>query len=249
MKKLLFAFVACAVVAAVAFADLPAAKQQELSRAGITHWTPGQNRGQGPAMATLPTPAAAPPGNRDTQTMVYDNGTLTALPIAFGQVFGNKFNQGIMGVSLNAATLNSFSFYFMEDSAPDTGLFFQPSDPLNTMSISARTSVNIAGLMNSGANFSAPVLNVIMQASLGTTGMFNDTFYLGGWCLNSATMFPVNNETIGLSTNGPRQKGYTAVSGSGAVAFTAQPFNAILRARVTSASLVPVELMSFSADE
>lgn len=249
MKKLLIALAACLVAAAVVSADLPAAKQQELTRAGITNWTPGQNRGQGPVMATLPAGSAAPIVNRDTQTMTYDNGTLTALPTIFGQVYGNKFHQGIMGVELNTATLNSFSFYFMEDSIPDTGLFLQPADPLNTMSISARASVNVAGLMNSGANFSAPVLNVIMQASLGTTGMFTDTFYLGGWCLNSNTMFPINNETLGLSTNGPRQKGYTAVSGTGAVLFTAQPFNAIIRANVTSQALVPVELMSFSADE
>jgi hypothetical protein len=99
--------------------------------------------------------------------------------------------------------------------------------------------------MNSGPNFSAPALNVIDQSMLATTGMFNDTFFLGAWCLNSATMFPINNETIGLSTNGPRQQGYTAVSGTGPVAFVAQPFNAILRANVTSPNTVPVELMGF----
>lgn len=242
-------FVAAAVSALAAV--LPAAKQQELTAAGRTSWTPGQGRGQGPIMATVGTGVAAPGGGvapEDTQTMQYDDGSLTALPTVFGAIYGNRFSQGVGGVPLGALTLNSYSFYFMEDSLPDTGAFVQPADPLNTMSISARASVNITGLMNSGPNFSAPVLNVIPQAGLGTSGMFNDTFFLGAWCLNSATMFPVNNEVIGLATNGPRQQGYTAVSGTGAVAFAAQPFNAIVRANVTSAALVPVELMSFGID-
>jgi hypothetical protein len=245
-------FVAAAVSALAA--ALPAAKQQELAAAGRNSWTPGQGRGQGPVMATVGSGHTAPAGAvapEDTQTMQYDDGALTALPTVFGQVYGNRFSQGIGGVPLGALTLNSFSFYFMEDSAVDTGLFFQAADPLNATSISARASINIVGLMNSGPSFSAPVLNVVAQAGLGTTGMFNDTFFLGAWCLNSATMFPINNEVIGLATNvrGEGNRGYTAVSGVGAVAFAAQPgFNAILRANVTSQALVPVELMSFGID-
>jgi len=245
-------FVAAAV-SALATA-LPAAKQQELTAAGRSGWTPGQGRGHGSVMATVGSGHAAPAGAvvpEDTQTMQYDDGSLTALPTVFGQIYGNRFSQGVGGVTLGALTLNSFSFYFMEDSLPDTGLFVQPADTLNTMSISARNSVNIVGLMNSGPSFMTPVINVIPQASLGTTGMFNDTFFLGAWCLNSATMFPINNEVIGLATNvrGEGNRGYTAVSGVGAVAFAAQPaFNAILRANVTSAALVPVELMSFDID-
>ncbi len=256
MKKVL-AFGVLTLLAVVAVqAQLPAAKQQELAARGITNWTPGQNQGgNGAVFAPLGTTLSAPLHNRvpgDTQTMQYDDGALTALPTIFGAVYGNRFDEGLLGVALGALTLNSFSFYFMEDSVPDTGLFFQPSDPLNSMSISARASVNIAGLMNSGASFMTPVLNVIPQASLGTTGMFTDTFYLGGWCLNSNTMFPINNETLGLSTaevnNGPRRKGYTAVSGTGAQMFSNQNFNAIIRANVTSAALVPVELMAFEVE-
>lgn len=256
MKKML-AFGVLALLAVVAVqAQLPAAKQQELAARGITNWTPGQNQGQGgTVMSPLGSNLSAPLNTRvpaDTQTMQYDDGALTALPTIFGAVYGNRFDQGLLGVALGALTLNSFSFYFMEDSLPDTGLFFQPADPLNTMSISARASVNVTGLMNSGASFMTPVLNVIPQSALGTTGMFTDTFYLGGWCLNSNTMFPVSNEALGLSTGeinaGDRRKGYTAFSGIGAVLFTDQPFNAIVRANVTSAALVPVELMAFEAE-
>lgn len=258
MKKML-AFGALTLLAVVAVqAQLPAAKQQELAARGITNWTPGQNQGGGgPVMSSLGTSLAAPingfrvPG--DTQTMVYDDGAMSALPTIFGAIYGNRFDEGLLGVPLGALTLNSFSFYFLEDSLPDTGLFFQASDPLNTMSITVRTSINVTGLMNSGPSFMTPVLNVIPQAALGTTGMFTDTFYLGGWCLNSNTMFPINNEMIGLSAGevngGARRKGYTAVSATaGPVTFANQPFNAILRANVTSAALVPVELMAFEAE-
>lgn len=228
---------------------LPPAKQAELAAAGIGSWAPGQHQGTGPVFSRLGQGVAAPgPAVRDTATMQYDNGMLTALPTAFGAIFGNRFSLGIAGVSLDTITLNSFSFFFMEDSLPDTGLFLQPADPLNPTSISARASVNVTGLMNSGPNFSMPVLNVVPQAALGTTGMFNDTFFLGGWCLNTATMFPINNEVIGLDTNLTQVKGFTASSGVGAVAFSAQPFNAILRANVTSPNLVPVELMAFEVD-
>ncbi len=255
MKKVALFAALVALVAVSVNAQLPAAKQQELNARGISNWTPGQTRGQGPAMANLPSTLAAPLNTRtpaNTATMQYDNGALTALPIIFGAIYGNKFDKGLMGVSLGTVTLNSFSFYFMEDSLPDTGLFFQAADPLGAGSISARASTNITGLMNSGQSFSMPVLNVLPQASLGTTGMFNDTFYLGAWCLNSALTFPINNEVIGLSTQdfngGARRKGYTASSGTGPVGFAAQPFNAIIRANVTSAAAVPVELMAFDAD-
>ncbi len=243
-------------IAAATFAQLPShpVKRAELQARGVTEWTPGQNRNQIPKMSRLPQGIPAG-GQRDTQTMTYDDGTLSALPTIFGQVYGNTFALGLLNVQLDTITLNSFSFYFMEDSLPDTGLFIQPAAPLNTMSISALASVNIPGLMNSGANFSAPVLNVI-DASLLTVmmgppfTMYTDTFYLGAWCLNSATMFPINNEVIGLATNGPRQQGYTAVSGAtGPVAFAAQAFNAILRANVTSPAAVPVELMSFEIED
>lgn len=237
---------------------MPPEKQAELQAKGILNWTPGQNRGNGPPFALLPQPQSVtaqqnPDGTTrvtkaNTDTMQYDNGTLSSLPTTFGQVYGNRFSLGVGGVQLDAITLNSFSFYFMEDSLPDTGLFFQAADPLNTMSINARDSINIAGLMNSGPSFMTPVLNVIPQAGLMTTGMFNDTFFLGAWCLNSNMAFPVNNEVIGLATNGPRQQGYTAASGNGAVAFAAQPFNAIIRANITSPNTVPVELMNFDVE-
>lgn len=241
-------WVAGAMVASLAVAQhANPIKRQELQNKGIATWAPGQGQAAGGAvLANVPPRAGVSP--EDTATMQYDDGSLTALPTVFGAIYGNQFSLGVAGVPLGALTLNSFSFYFMEDSLPDTGLFFQPADPLNTMSISARASVNVTGLMNSGANFSAPVINIIDQSALATTGMFTDTFFLGAWCLNSATMFPINNEVIGLATNGPRQQGYTAVSGTGAQAFSAQAFNAILRANVTSAATVPVELMSFSVD-
>lgn len=237
---------------------MPPEKQAELQAKGILNWTPGQNRSNDLPFARLPHPKSTseqqnPDGTTrvtkaNTDTMQYDNGTLSALPSTFGQVYGNRFSLGVGGVQLDAITLNSFSFYFLEDSLADTGLFLQPADPLNTMSINARASVNIGGLMNSGPSFMTPVLNVIDQSMLGTTGMFNDTFFLGAWCVNSVTMFPVNNEAIGLATNGPRQQGYTAVSGMGAVAFVAQPFNAIIRANITSPNTVPVELMNFDVE-
>lgn len=236
------------VVSALAFpvlAQLPAAKQAELSAAGRASWTPGQERGQGAAFAVLDQARTGGITPENTDTMQMDDGNLTALPTVFGQVYGNRFSLGQGGVQLDTITLNSFSFYFMEDSVSDTSLFFQPADPNNATSINARASTNVTGLTNAGQSFSNPVLNVVPQSALGTTGVFNDTFFLGGWCLNSAVTFPINNETLGLATNGPRQQGYTAVSGTGPVAFAAQPFNAILRANVTSPNTVPVELMSF----
>lgn len=254
MRKLMvLAFVAALGVVLVAQAQLPTnpVKQQELQASGYTSWTPGQNRAVGPAFATLSQSLPAPaPSVENTGTCQYDDGNLTALPIIFGQVYGNRWSLGVAGVQLDTITLNSFSFYFMEDSLPDTGLFFQPAAPMNTMSINALASTNITGLMNSGPNFSAPVLNVINASLLGAGAtMYNDTFFLGGWCLNSNTMFPINNEVIGLATNGPRQQGYTAVSGTGAVAFGAQAFNAIIRGNITSPNTVPVELMSFEVGD
>lgn len=255
MRHLLFV-IACILLAFVATAELPTdpAKRAELQAAGYTDWTPGQTRGSGPTFQTLEGSLAAPlrdAGNQiaDTQTMVLDDGNLTALPTTFGLIYGNRFSLGTGGVALGALTLNSFSFYFLEDSLPDTGMFIQPGSPGTAASlIEARASVNITGLLNSGPSFSSPQLNVVPQTELGTVGTFSNTFFLGGWCVNSATTFPITNEMIGLATNGPRQQGYTATSGTGPVAFAAQAFNAILRANVTSAQNVPVELMAFDVE-
>ncbi len=249
MKRALV-LVAIVAIAGVVIADqLPAEKQQELSAAGVSNWQAGQNRGQGAVVGTLNnTKVVGVP--EDTGTMTYDDGMVSALPTVFGQIYGNRFSQGVGGVSLATVTLNSFMFYFLEDSTPDTGLFFQAADPLNATSIVARASINISGFANSGPSFTSPALNTVPQSALGTTGVFSNTFFLGAWCLNSATTFPVTNEVIVLATNGPRQQGYTANSGGASVAvpFAMQPFNAILRANVTSPNAVPVELMAASAE-
>lgn len=254
MRSMIVATLILTLLTGAVLAQGPS-KVQELQARGIQNWTPGQGKVPGaPAFAVVPSrPAPAGPSNiADTQTMQYDDGNLTALPTVFGQVFGNRFSQGIGGVELNTLTLNSFQFYFLEDSLPDTALFFLAGPPSGTMSVQHLVSTNVAGLMNSGANFSAPVLNIVdasMALGAGPQTMYNDQFFLGGWCVNSATMFPVNNEMIGLATNGPRQQGYTAVSGDTVpVAFVGQAFNAILRANVTSASMVPVELMNFGVE-
>jgi hypothetical protein len=244
-------FMMLPVLAQDAPVNIDPVKQQELNEAGIQNWTPGMNRGQTAKISSI-TPRTGGTAPENTDTMIYDNGTLTALPIGFGLIFGNQFSEGVGGVALATITLNSFSFYFMEDSTPDTGLFFQISNPLNSSSISALVSANISGLANSGPSFSSPTLNVRSAAALGATNMYFDTFYLGGWCLNSATTLPIDNETLGLNDtfNTGNQKGYTASSGTGPVAFgNAQPFNAMLRANVTSPETVPVELMSFGVEE
>lgn len=257
MRLTRFAVLATACCAAPAFAaptpvsEFPEAKRIELQARGLSEWTPGSGKVEGQPVFSNVDGKAAPAGDRapeDTQTMQYDDGNLTSLPTTFGQVYGNRFSLGVGGVQLDTLTLNSFSFYFMEDSLPDTGLFFQVGAPLDSMQINAAASTNVTGLMNSGPSFSAPALNVIPGSALGGNTMHNDTFFLGAWSLNSATMFPINNEVIGLSTNGPRQQGYTAVSGTGPVAFAAQPFNAIIRANVTSPNAVPVELMNYQVD-
>lgn len=241
--------------------DMPPAKRAELEQRGLETWTPGQGKQPGGRAGDRPAFVRIGKGNpnstagrvvpntdaiRATGTIQYDDGILTALPTVFGQIYGNRFaGDDCGGVELDTITLNNFSFYFMEDSLPDTGLFFQVSNPLNTMSINAVASTNVTGLMNSGPNFSAPVLNVVNANVLPATNgtMFTDTFFLGGWSLNSAAALPVNNEAIGLATNGPLQRGYTAASGTGAVAFGSQPFNAILRANITSPNAIPLELM------
>jgi hypothetical protein len=255
MKRTAVLVAALALTASAAVADindLPQAKQQELAAQGITEWSAGQNSGSGPVLSALDEPIRLPAVNngRDTATMQYDDGSITALPTIFGQIYGNQFSEGVGGVQLDTVTLNSFSFYFAEDSIADTNLFFQPASPAATAGlVNARASVNIGGLVNAGSAFTnLATINVINQTALGTTGGFNDTFYLGAWCLNANTVVPVDNETIGLATNGPGFKGYTAASGTGAVAFAAQPFNAVLRANVTSPNQVPVELMSFEAN-
>ena len=249
MKKIVAIAIAVGFVAGIAVAQLPAEKLQELSAAGITNWTPGTNEG---VIAKIPSvPAPSNPAG-DTQTMQYDDGNITALPVGFGQIWGNRFQLGVGGVNLSTMTLNSFSFYFF-DTVADTGMFFQPADPLNATSISARATVNITGLTNSGPSFTTPVLNVVPQSALGTGGTFSNTFYLGGWTLNANTTFPVDNEAIGLATNttgiGSGYRGYTADSGTGAQPFAAGSFQAILRANVTSPNPVPVELMAFDVEE
>ena len=244
MKKLLV-LSAIILMAGVVIADMPVQKQQELDAAGITDWQ--GNRGQSPVLSTLQNTTSVPMPD-DTATMTYDDGMVTSLPTVFGLIYGNKFSQGVGGVPLSTITLNSFSFYFLEDSPTDTSLFFQPADPLNATSITARASVNVSPLVNSGQSFTSPVLNVMPQTLLGTTGVFSNTFFLGGWCLNAVTTFPVDNETLVLANNGPRQQGYTASSGTGPQPFAMQPFNAILRANVTSPNAVPVELMAVSAE-
>ncbi len=249
MKRTMI-IIASLLVAGMALAELPSEKQNELSAEGITNWQAGQNQGQ-QTHAKLGESIQAPqaPG-RDTATMMYDDGTISALPTIFGMVYGNKFSQGAGGAALGTVTLNSFSFYFAEDSTADTGLFFQPASPgASAGVINARASINISGLVNAGASFSnLTTINVINQSALGTTGVFSNTFYLGAWCVNAATVVPVDNEAIGLSTNGPRQQGYTAVSGTGTIVAAMQPFNAVMRATVTSAVTVPVELMAFDAE-
>ncbi len=250
MKRIVI-IVAALLVASLAMAELPAEKQQELTAAGISDWQAGQNQGQSTHSALAEAIQAPQAPSRDTATMMYDDGTISALPTVFGMVYGNKFSQGVGGAALGTVTLNSFSFYFAEDSTGDTGLFFQPADPGTASGLIApRASLDIVGLVNAGSSFSnLTTINVINQSALGTTGVFNDTFYLGAWCVNVNTTVPVDNEAIGLSTNGPRQQGYTAASGgAGTVAMAAQPWNAVLRANVTSAVTVPVELMAFDAE-
>ena len=238
----------------IARAELPAAKQDELVEAGRVPWTGPQRPGGVAAVEPLPGESLGPTG-----TMRYDDGNLSALPTGFGIIYGNRFLLGMNGSPLSTITLNTFSFYFLEDDLADTDLFFQPADPLNTASILARASVNVTGLVNSGPSFSNPVLNVVPQSALGTPGTFFNTFLLGAWSLNSATALPVDNEAVGLATNTTGLfgggidgfRGYTAESGTGTQPFARGPFQVILRATVTTPNfpLVPVELMAFQIEE
>jgi uncharacterized protein YceK len=255
MKKLtiVLAVVLLAGVAFVASAQGPT-KQQELSAAGISNWTPGQTRGNGPVLSKLNNPVTIPQGEFNlTDTLVYDSGAVTALPTTFGAIYGNNFAVDNTGNPLKATvTLNSFSFLFAEDSVADTGLFiFNASNGGTAGVIHSRVSTNIGGLANAGSSFSNPVFNVIPQSALGTTGVFSGNFYLGGWCLNSATTLPIDNETFGLDTvaGAPGLNGFTATSGgaTSSVAFSGGlGFNAILRANITG--VVPVELMAFDVE-
>jgi len=256
MKKCVV-MMALTLLASTVWAELPAEKREELAAAGLSA---KPAKGDGPVFSKLAKPKAGPVGQARqggtaevalaTVTLQYDDGNLTSLPTVFGQIYGNIFNKANNGGPIAGTfALNSFQFYFMEANTADTDLFFQPSDPLNATMITARASINFTGLANSGPSFSAPVLNTVVQAGFGTTGIFNSTLYLGGWCLNANATFPVDNETLGLATNtfGGVFRGFTASSGAGAQAFAAQSFNAILRANVTGAN-VPVELMAFGVD-
>lgn len=252
MRNSLFLSLVMVLLASVAVAQHPNAnKAAELQAGGYDSWTAGQTRGDGPVFSTLSEPIVLPGGTEGGDTMQYDSGTIDAIPTGFGIVVGNKFNLGAGGAELDTITLNSFSFYFAEDSVTDTRLFFQPSDPGATPNqIVSRASVEVAGLVNAGPSFSMlAVINVIPQSALGTTGMFTDTFFLGGWCLNSATALPVDNETLGLSTGDAQQKGFTASSGVGTLTSVPQAFNAVLRANITSPTTVPVELMAFEVND
>ena len=254
MKKLsiLLVFVLVAGVAFVASAQGPT-KQQELDAAGITNWTPGQNKSNGPAIAKLANPIQlAPTETGTTDTITYDGGAITALPTIFGQIYGNHFAVDNTGAPLKTAvTLNSFSFLFAEDSIGDTGLIFQPASAGGATTIVPRASINVAGLTNAGSSFTnTTAFNVIPQTALGTTGAFSNSFFLGAWCLNANATVPVDNEAIALDTatfNGGFQ-GYTATSGAGPtpVVFAASSFNGVLRANVTG--IVPVELMAFEVE-
>jgi hypothetical protein len=237
--------------------NLPAAKQAELAAAGIQNWTPAGVHHQTPVFRKLTKGGLVTPARRlptkNTDTMQYDNGLLTALPTSFGLVFGNRFSLGMGGVDLDTITLNSFSFFFLEDSLPDDSLFFMAADPIDATFIYARVSQNVTGLMNSGPSFSNPTLNVVPGTAINATltaTMFTDTFFLGAWCINSASSFPVNNEMIGLATAGPQIKGFVASSGIATTVSYLEDlgFNAILRANVTSPAIVPVELMSFDVE-
>lgn len=251
MQNVLILWAACLCLAGVAFGQhADPEKAAELKAAGYETWTPGQSQGQGPVLGDLTHPITLPGGPEDTATMNYDNGVINAIPMAFGQVYGNKFNLGVGGVELDTVTLNSFSFYYADDDVTDDNMFFQPASvgaaPSQLMS---RASVNVMGLVNAGPSFSnLGALNVIPQSVLGTSGVFDDTFFLGGWCVNEATTLPIDNDALGLSTGG-QAKGYTAASGVGAVSFTPGAFNAVLRANVTSPNAVPVELMAFETDD
>ena len=253
--------VLCLLLAVPTLGQLSPNKKAELNAAGITDWDAHRaelKAAGGPTFSRLERPLAAP-GRADasrggtTGTVMYDDGTITSLPTSFGAVYGNKFAARPDGTAFTGAvTLNSFSFFFMEDSLADTGMSIQVSDPLNATSITSRTSPNVTGLLNSGQSFSSPQINVRMQSTaFGTTGVFSNTVYLGGWCLNTNTTLPVNNEAIGLSNNmlpgAPPFRGFTTNSGTGANTFTDQSFNAIIRANLTGNN-VPVELMSFSVD-
>jgi hypothetical protein len=250
MRRIAILLLAVALTSTVVAAQGPS-KQAELQAKGITNWTPGMNRGQaayhGVGTRFAGGPAAQIQGV--TGTLQYDSGTLTALPILFGQVYGNQFNVNNNGNPLGGTlTASSFHFYFMEDSTADTGLFFQPATFVGASTINALASIDITGLANSGPSFSAPVLNDIQWTALGVANTFGSAngVFLGGWCLNSALTFPVTNETLGLDVTpgNAGNKGYTATSGVGNVAYAAQSFNAILRLTATAPN-IPVELMSF----
>jgi hypothetical protein len=232
-------------------------KQQELDAAGRATWVPGQEASLEAPFATVTLPAADDAAAKagalaSFQTLQYDSGSVTALPTAFGQIYGNLFNvTSASGTFPAIFSLNSFSFLFAEDSLADTAMFFQIGDASSTAisSYQVRTSVDVPGLVNAGSSFSNPVFNVIPQNALGTTGVFSNGFYLGAWCLNSNSIVPVDNEAIGLDTatfNGAFQ-GYTGASGAaGTVVAQPQPFNAILRATISGP--IPVELMYYEVE-
>ncbi len=182
----------------------------------------------------------------------YDNGTLTALPTAFGRIYGNVFDVYSDGDTYFwPINLNSFSFYFMEDGSADSNLIFNvggasffgaPPSPW--------TSVEVDGLLNSGPSFSSPVVNVVPATVLGTLMESVEYVYIGAWSLNTASTFPVNNETLGLndtSSLGAGFKGFTASSGLGPIQLNPQPFNALLRANVTPKTF-PVEILAFEVE-
>ena len=257
MKKLsiLLVLVLVAGAAFVASAQGPT-KAQELQAAGITNWTPGMNRGQGPVISKLANPINIPATKAGgTGTLTYDSGAVTALPTIFGQIYGNHFAVDNGGGALKATvTLNSFSMLFAEDSTSDTGLFFQAAVPATAAGmLNPRASLNIGGLVNAGSSFTnLAAFNVINQTALGTTGAFTGgSFYLGAWCLNANTTVPVDNEAIALDTvaGGAGFNGFTANSGGAGATVTFAPqgtWNAVFRANITG--IVPVELMAFDVE-
>ncbi len=249
MKSFKLVVIALAVVALCA----GTAQAQGLSKSQEQAQNPGASQPPAFRVASVPPrPAPGPNGGTVTATVQYDNGTLTALPVGFDFIVGNVFDRPTTAPSWTGnVTLNSFSFYFMEDSIADTGLFFNVADPVNSSTISSRVSVNIGGLANSGQSFSSPTLNVIPQSALGTTGVFSNTMYMGVWTLNSATTFPVDNETIGLNDTAPLLggfQGYTAgTDATGPILWAPGSFHAIIRANLTY-DPIPVEVMAFEVD-
>lgn len=183
-----------------------------------------------PEVRQLPAPVTAPAKARAAGTIAYDNGVATALPNVTSHSWGNQFNTQNSDPVFASGSVSKLTF-FMDAGAGTDNVFASVFGPVAGTAAPVLTSPSVPLNGGPGAwnthTFTTPIAYT-GASFLAGIWYFGDTIALGAG-----------------TTNGQGHHGMhiNDIAGTGFVSLGT--LNALMRA---SGNIVPVELMSFSAE-